>query len=96
VRLENEVTARTIAPCGVGRWQRVPVAAGHPNSKRATTLRTLREQESRAIDLPVIGKFPRPDKHDVVLGGHVLVKQHSSCSLAAVGEVMKDVFGHHI
>jgi hypothetical protein len=56
----------------------------------------LREQESRAIDLPVIGKFPRPDKHDVVLGGHVLVKQHSSCSLAAVGEVMKDVFGHHI
>lgn len=71
--------------------------------------------ESRAIELPVIGKFHRPDKHDavyvtgmaallasgavqfsiaiVVLGGHILVKQHSSRSLAVVGEVMEDVFG---
>lgn len=32
----------------------------------------------------------------VVLGGHVLVKQHSSRSLSAVGEVMEDVFGHHV
>lgn len=91
---------------------------GAPELKRARTLRTLRELESRAIELPVIGKFHRPDKHDiiyvaglaallafgavelpiaiVVLGGHVLVKQHSSRSLAAVGEVMEDVFGHHI
>jgi hypothetical protein len=98
------------------RWAAYAVA--HPNSKRATTLRTLRELESRAIDLPIIGKFHRPDKHDiayfagltallafgavelpialVVLGGHVLVKQHSSRSLSAVGEVMEDVFGHHI
>jgi hypothetical protein len=69
----------------------------------------LRELEERAIDLPLIGKFHTPDKHDVVyvaglaallvvgavelpialivLGGHVLVKQHSSRSLSAVGEV---------
>lgn len=32
----------------------------------------------------------------VLLGGHVLVKQHQSRSLSAVGEVMEDVFGHHI
>jgi hypothetical protein len=32
----------------------------------------------------------------VVLGGHVLVKQHQSRSLSAIGEVMEDVFGHHI
>jgi hypothetical protein len=31
----------------------------------------------------------------VLLGGHVLVKQHQSRSLSAVGEVMEDVFGHH-
>lgn len=30
----------------------------------------------------------------VVLGGHVLVKQHQSRSLSAIGEVMEDVFGH--
>ncbi|GLE53511.1 hypothetical protein [Mycobacterium montefiorense] len=103
-------------PSFAHRW--AAYAAAHPGSKRARTLRTLRELETRAIDLPVIGKFHRPDKHDVVyvvgltallafgavelpiavivLGGHVLVKQHSSRSLAAVGEVMEDVFGHHI
>jgi hypothetical protein len=32
----------------------------------------------------------------VVLGGHVLVKQHQSRSLSAIGEVMEDVFGHHL
>lgn len=32
----------------------------------------------------------------IVLGGHVLVKQHQSRSLSAIGEVMEDVFGHHI
>ncbi len=33
----------------------------------------------------------------VVLGGHVLVKQHSSRSLSAIGEVMEDVLSpHHI
>jgi hypothetical protein len=98
------------------RW--AAYAAAHPNSKRARTLRTLRELEERAIDLPIIGKFHTPDTHDVVyvvgltallafgavelpialivLGGHVLVKQHSSRSLAAIGEVMEDVFEHHI
>lgn len=103
-------------PTFAQRW--AAYAEAHPNSKRARTLGTLRELESRAIELPVIGKFHRPDKHDivyiaglaallafgavelpialVVLGGHVLVKQHSSRSLAAVGEVMEDVFGHHI
>ncbi|BBX62656.1 hypothetical protein MSAS_18300 [Mycobacterium saskatchewanense] len=78
-------------------------------------MRSLREPERRAIDLPVIGKFHGPDKHDAVYvaglaallvvgavelpvalvatGGHVLVKQHSSRSLSAIGEVMEDVFG---
>jgi hypothetical protein len=32
----------------------------------------------------------------IVLGGHVLVKQHQSRSLSAIGEVMEDVFGHHV
>jgi hypothetical protein len=32
----------------------------------------------------------------IVLGGHVLVKQHSSRSLSAIGEVMEDVFGHQV
>ncbi len=32
----------------------------------------------------------------IVLGGHVLVKQHQSRSLSAIGEVMEDVFGHQI
>jgi hypothetical protein len=103
-------------PTFAERW--AAYAAAHPNSKRARTLRTLRELEERAIDLPLIGKFHTPDKHDVVyvaglaallvfgavelpialvvLGGHVLVKQHSSRSLSAVGEVMEDVFGHHV
>lgn len=93
-------------------------AAAHPDSKRARALRSLRELERRAIDLPIVGKFHTPDKHDavyvaglaalllvgavelpialVVLGGHVLVKQHSSRSLSAIGEVMEDVFGPHV
>lgn len=103
-------------PTFAERW--AAYAEAHPNSKRAQTLRTLRELDERAIDLPLIGKFHVPDKHDViyvaglaallvigavelpialvVLGGHVLVKQHSSRSLSAVGEVMEDVFGHHV
>ena len=32
----------------------------------------------------------------IVLGGHVLVKQHQSRSLSAIGEVMEDIFGHHV
>jgi hypothetical protein len=32
----------------------------------------------------------------IVLGGHALVKQHQSRSLSAIGEVMEDVFGHHV
>jgi hypothetical protein len=32
----------------------------------------------------------------VVLGGHVLVKQHHSRSLSAIGEVMEDVWGHQV
>jgi hypothetical protein len=31
-----------------------------------------------------------------VLGGHVLVKQHHSRYLSAVGEVMEDVWGHQV
>lgn len=95
------------------RW--VAYAAAHPNSKRARTLRALRELEERAIDLPIIGKFHTPDKHDAVyiaalvallafgavelpialavLGGHVFVKQHSSRSITAIGEVLEDVWG---
>jgi len=30
----------------------------------------------------------------VVLGGHVLVKQHQSRSLSAIGEVMEEAWGH--
>lgn len=95
------------------RW--AAYAAAHPNSKRAKTLRALRELEERAIDLPIIGKFHTPDKHDAVyiaalaallalgavelpialavLGGHVFVKQHSSRSISAIGEVLEDVWG---
>jgi hypothetical protein len=98
------------------RW--AAYAAARPNSKRARTLRTLRELEERAIHIPIVGKFHTPDKHDalyvvgltallalgvvelpialIVLGGHVLVKQHQSRSLSAIGEVMEDVFGHHV
>lgn len=32
----------------------------------------------------------------VVLGGHVLVKQHHSRYLSVIGEVMEDVWGHKI
>src|ERR1700722_12304641 len=32
----------------------------------------------------------------IVLGGHVLVKHLQSRSLSAIGEVMEDVFGHHV
>ena len=112
-QLHDELHA---GPSFAQRW--AAYAQAHPNSKRARTLRTLRELEDRAIELPIVGKLHRPDKHDlvyitgltallalgavelpialVVLGGHVLVKQHSSRSLSAVGEVMEDVFGHHI
>ena len=90
----------------------------HSNSKVASALHKLRKLERRAIDLPIVGKFHAPDKHDVVyvagmaallafgavelpiafivLGGHVLVKQHQSRSLSAIGEVMEDVWGHHV
>jgi hypothetical protein len=32
----------------------------------------------------------------VVLGAHVLIKQHHSRYLSAVGEVMEDVYGHSV
>lgn len=40
-----------------------------------------------AVELPIVL---------VVLGGHVLVKQHHSRYLSAVGEVMEEVWGHQI
>jgi len=77
---------------------------------------TLREKlldlERRAVELPIVGRFHTPDKHDfvyytgiaalitfgivewpialAVVGGHLLVKQHHSRTLSAIGEVMED------
>jgi hypothetical protein len=40
-----------------------------------------------AVELPIALIF---------LGGHVLVKQHHSRALGAIGEVMEDVWGHQV
>jgi len=96
------------------RW--AEYAENHPTSKRARILRNLRTLESRAINIPVVGKIHAPNRHDVVyvvgmsslavagvlelpvlmvlLGGHVLVRQHQSRSLSMVGELIEEVWGH--
>ncbi|MGD1112346.1 MAG: hypothetical protein ABR885_19180 [Mycobacterium sp.] len=69
------------------------------HARRVALLRKLRKLEKvyvagmtallafGAVELPIAL---------IVLGGHVLVKQHQSRSLSAIGEVMEDVFGHHV
>lgn len=93
-------------------------AAERPHPKIVAALHKLRKLEERAIELPIVGKLPAPEKHDaayvagmaallvvgavelpivlMLLGGHVLVKQHHSRALSAIGEVMEDVWGHHV
>ena len=68
-------------------------AAPAPRHPRAASVRhKLRKLEQRAIDLPallVVGVVELPIAL-VVLGGHVLVKQHHHRSLSAIGEVFED------
>ena len=96
----------------------VPPASERPHPKVVAALHKLRKLEERAIELPIVGKLPAPEKHDaayvagmaallvvgavelpialILLGGHVLVKQHHSRAVSAIGEVMEDVWGHHV
>lgn len=116
--IDADQTTASAEPDAIGETDSQPTDLGSDAAESETPPRhhNLREKlqdlERRAVELPIVGKFHTPDKHDfvyyagitalitfgivewpialAVVGGHILVKQHQSRSLSAIGEVMED------